>query len=479
MRRSAVLQVVLAIVVVLPAAGQHHTLRRLSDLSLSQLKEADKQTVRDLDGLGPQNLPISLVDLSLRGLESFPEVAGLQSIGNLGLEVYPDANPDSGLYYYLPARYFLKWDADTGYHLAIDYAYERETGNNVVIDARLSPGPLQRDRQLLKGLLETYLQEQGRPLPTDREIRLLEVPATYEVVFDWSTLGVPETELAVTGIDRTSREIALTLTTDVGTRELLLARLSGTLGLVGEVTLTPEAVSADAPGLPRQSIQARLQLTDPAYASTGWQRATGAYSTFRNSHLFPVRLKYLCYLYRATSGLDLRGYDLGETRLEPGQVAKLPNREVDREIDDGRRVLKSWYVYSLLGEEPYREEVLAQLTGGVGSVPIRHVSIDVLSSDRLFEQYQLYKLLVLVRSRFFDPRGSEEITNTYEFQAGDSGTEIAPLFVPDRLEEPLFTYRIGIVTQAGEERIDTDWRRPGELEDIFIGSPHIEEVMAR
>lgn len=450
-------------------------------VSMHLLARGDSDAVRQLDGRGPARLPIDLSSLEIDGLDQFPELGGLARLTHLSLEVYPDENPESGIFYYLPAGYFLTWDAASGYHLEVYYKYDEGSGdgNQVVFDARLSPGPLDRDRQFLRALLEVYLRERGTAEELIGKTRLLEVPATYDVSFDWSQLGIPEAELNVSGIDRASREIALTLTADVGTRQLLVDKLGSSLGLVGEVRLTPQPVTAEGEALPPQTIRARLLLTDPAYADAPWQRSAVRYSFFRNRHPFPVRLKYLCYLYRDRDRLHLRGFGLGRRRLEPGQIARLPNAKITNQIDDQKRVLRAWYVYDLENLESSRESVIAELTGGTGSLPVRRLKIDLLSPAELFGQFQIAKLLVAVKSRFFDPQSREEITKVYELVDGDSGVEIAPLYAPEDLGEPLYHYRIGLLTSAGVESLDEEWRSPGEFGDINIGSVQVEEVLGR
>jgi hypothetical protein len=435
----------------------------------------DQKAAQDLDGRGPANRPLHLQDLSVEGLGSFPGVEGLQSITNLSLTLFPDANEASGLYYYLPSGYFLNWDPEEGYYLAMDYKYEQESGENVLIDARLSPGPVQDDRQFLLELLKSYLQQNGGATHPLEKTKLLELPATYEVRFDWGDLGVPE--LTVSGIDGVTREIALTLATEVGTRQMLASKLGSKLGLRGEVEIVPHAVTEGQPPLPNQIVHARLMLTDDAYAEQRWQRSTEEHSVFQNHHPFPVKLKHLCYLYRAPDELKLRGYDLGDALLGPGDAAKLPNAKITNQIDDSERVLRAWYVYSLVNDETSREQVISELTGGIGSLPVKRISIEVLSSEELFSQYHLYKLVVLVRSRFFDPRNEEEIENSYELGAGDAGLELAPLYVPAEVAEPLYRYRIGLVTAAAEQFLDDEWRLPGALGDILIGSTQVEEVL--
>ena len=451
-----------------------------ADLSkVAEVAEADKAAAQQLEGKGPMILGIDLgTKLNVLGLGSFPEVDGLQSFSNLSLQVFPDANRASGIYSYFPAAYYLNWDADNGYHLAIDYKYEQGGGNDVVLDARLSPGSLHADKSFLQSLLKLYLKKQPNLQHDLARTQLLEVPASYNVVFDWEAHGGES--VTVSGLDRVTREIALTVTTDVGTRQHLINKLGSALGLRGDIFIQPEAVTAEQPALPMQPAQARLMLTDRAYAVTPWQRFQETeYSEFRNHHPFPVRLKYLCYLAADSNQLRLRGYDLGGSRLNPGDIAKIPNAKITEQIDDPEDVLKAVYIYALDNEEAYRQKVIDEMTGGVGALPVQNVPIDVLNSAELFQQYNIYKLVVLVESKYFDPQSDNVLSQTYEFKSGDGALDMAPLYVPTGTPGPVFQYKLGVVTTAGEQFLDSDWRSPGIFGDISIGSVQVEELLGQ
>lgn len=440
----------------------------------------DKKDLTDRDAKGPSGPPIDLGALTpLDGLDGFPDVERLQDLSNLSLKVYADANSESNIYYYYPAGYFLGWDLDRRYHLSLDYKFARDDGENVLIDARLSPGRVERDRELIRQLLSAHLRRSR-----DRELRaranhiqLFELPARYEVETDLSQLGAAN--LTVPGIDEVTREIALTIATDAPTRELLVKKLSDGLGVSGRVRILPEAVSPDTPALSPFLVSARLLLTDPAYASTPWQRSAGReFSEFRNVHDFPVRLRYLCYLYRGRRGLEVRGYRLGDSILGPADVARLPNTRITNQIDDSESVLRAWYVYSLVNDEDTRANVIARLTGGVSNVPVKQVAVEVVQPNALFEQYSLHKIVVLIRSRQFDPDGVELIEHGHELTLEASRVELAPLYLSDGAELS-YEYRLGVVTTTGEQLVETTWRGPSVLGDITIGSTQIEGVLGQ
>lgn len=441
----------------------------------------DKQELEDHNAKGPTGPPIDLeAQTALGGLDDFPGVNGLQSLVNLSLKVYPDANPESNIYYYYAAGYFLSWDPDNRYYLSLDFKYEQESGQNVLIDARLSPGNRNRDREFLREILRDYLKKHGSPQERQRadSAQLYELPARYEVAFDLSQLGA--TNVSISGIDEVTRQIALTLTTDVPTRELLIKKLGDGLGVAGRVRILPEPVSADTPALSPFEVSARLMLTDASYADTRWQRASGAeYSEFRNQHDFPVRMRYLCYLYRESSGLKLRGYNLGDRVLAPGGLARIPNARVTNQIDHDGKVVRAWYEYALVNDPDTRKDVIARLTGGVANLPVKRVAVEIVKPDELFEQYHIHKVVVLARSRFFDPDGGELIEHSYELTREDSRGQLDAIYAEPGESETLYEYRIGVITQAGEQFLDGEWRSPSLLGDITIGANQIGEVIAQ
>jgi hypothetical protein len=72
--------------------------------------------VKDNNGRGPGTNYVRLFD----GIEMEPGVSD-RSLTNLHPNIYEDDNPESGLFYYLPAGYSLYWDADSGYALRVLY----------------------------------------------------------------------------------------------------------------------------------------------------------------------------------------------------------------------------------------------------------------------------------------------------------------------------------------------------------------------
>jgi hypothetical protein len=433
---------------------------------------------------GPKEVAIRLQDhLAVDNLGEFG--ISLQEIVSLSLEVYEDENRDSGIYYYRPSQYFLHWTPEDQYYLSVDYKPEQASDKNVVLDARLTPGSVADDVEVLKRLLQSYLRRQPQHLqpPNPEQILLLPLPARYEARFDWSAYGVGADDITVTGVDPDSRQFGIQVLTDVATKELLIGKLGDPSGLAGDVRIVPQQVSSVQPALAPFTVRARLKLADnEAYTRSPWRRGGGEHSRFQNERPLPVTLRYLVYLVELGGRLKLRGYDLGRQRLLPGDTAKLPNTMIGAEIGSPSAI-RAWYSYTLDNDAEYRRALLADLTGGVGAIPVHDVEIQVVRPAELFEQYALFKVAVVVRSRFFDPRASSTglIEREYELSPDVDRIAIAPLYRPADAGDDLYQYRIVAITSDGIPHHDRDWRRPtdGLASSIFIGSSQIDEVLAQ
>ena len=439
---------------------------------------------KDRNGLGPSSSPIPLHELvSVNGLENFG-LSDLRDLANLSLEIYQDANPTSGIYYYKTSRYFLHWSADEGYFLTVDYKVKQESQKNVLVDARLTPGPVGSDLKLLRELLKNYLAKlpNGTRPHSDSAIRFLPLPAEYQPSFNLSALNVDQADMFVSGVDQDTGQIGLTLTTDVATRELLIKKLGDNLGLSGNVRITPQEVTPDQPAVAPFDVTVGMQLADSSvYADTRWQRQTGKYSEFNNRHPFPVKLKSLAYLYRdRNQNLHVAGYDLNDVRLNPGGIAKVPNASINPQIDQKNKVIQAWYIYSLINDEQYRDAVVEKITGGISTIPERNLTIEVVRGNALFEQFNLFRISVVVRSAYFDPDQSSVLEKSYELTADESAKNVAPLYVNQQDDSSLYEYRIALITNDGTPHFEEQWRSASVgtfANSIFIGAKQVEEIL--
>jgi cellulose biosynthesis protein BcsQ len=437
--------------------------------------------IKNLNGKGPGTVPI-LLDQQLNWRDHNLFDIDPRSLLSLSLTVYRDIEKNSFIFYYLPTRYFIKWNPDDGYYLVISYAKEAaESNKNVLLQARMTPGIESRDYQLLKELIAIYLRKNGE---NSSKVILQPLPADY--VPQFNILSVGAEDVALTGINPDSRELGVSITTDEATKELLVDQLGNVLGLTGNILLVPEKVTDDQPDLSSKPVDAMMRFCDnDAYARKAWQGDLGqSHSVFVNEHPLPVTLKYLCYLYNDGTDLEVRGYNLGSNTLVPGQKARINNSILSRELVS-KKTLAVWYEYSFDCDSDFLDRVVQDLTGGVGSVPTKQLGVTMIQAEQTFDQYGIYLVVVSMRSRYFDPKGEEVITNTYELTADNADIQCSPLHLWDERARngdiSLYEYKLSLVMTTGDVYEDPQWRDPAGTSvagKLFIGASLIEEMLA-
>jgi hypothetical protein len=480
-RHKVVLPVVLLAAL---AAGQVTVQRNLTKTKVTNatlqravipVAEAGRQAAdqaRSLDGKGPgEGLLLSDV-VRIEQLERF----GLEmsDLCRLSLEVYEDTNPASGIYYYRPSRYMLRFEPGEGYFLSVDYKAGAESGKNVLIQARLTPGAGPADLEILRALLRRHTQGHG-PKPT-----LLRLPATYEAHFDLSAFGVDAVN--VSGVDTDTGEVVINFTTGVETKELLTSTLGNVIGLVGSITLKTAVVSDQQTFRGNVDIKAEIKMADISSGPRLVWRASGPAAKLANAFPFPMVMHNLCYLVQegTTGELRLRGWSLGDTRLEPLDSARLDPAKLNTEIGTPA-VVAAFYDATLVRDEASVRRVVEDLTGGVGALPVHELWVEVVKPQQLFQQYNVYKVAVEVRSQHFDPQGQTSISHTYELDEATAKLQCDPLYLRGSLGPGAYEFRVGIVTTDGTVHTDSTWRQasPALANRIFVGASLIEEVLGK
>ena len=218
-------------------------------IDLSKLKQDDEEEIANLNGLGPAAEVLRLDEqIEFTNFQRF----GLdpRRISNYSMRIYPDANPDSQIYYYLPDRFFIEWNPDEGYYLNIDHKPQRDgSDKNVEFVARLTPsvGLGYGDYNLLRKLLLFHLRAAGKPY---NKLQLRPMTANYEPSFDLTADDIGEEDISLTGVDPDTRELVVSIATDLLAKEVLVDKLSGLVGITGSMNIVPVQVSNDHDRLP-------------------------------------------------------------------------------------------------------------------------------------------------------------------------------------------------------------------------------------
>ncbi len=438
-----------------------------------------ENTISSLEGKGPT----SNGELSLREQMKIdvPPEFDWNQIFSLSSTVYPDINGKSKIYYYLPGKHFLAWDKEDGYLLRFYYKGEVTPGeqNKIHIDLWLTPGHQPKDYQLLKKLIQIH---KGFGIK-----ELLRLPADYRLNLHLGEHLIPEDQITISGIDTDTGELHITVETDVVTKQMLEDQLKD-LGWGGTMNITPASYSAEEPSVPAVSKAINIRLCDrEAFTQKEWVRRSGEFTTFTNEYDFPLRLKHLYFLRKTknrSTPLKVYGFELGDVILAPEQSVKIRNSNIPKILEDSN-TLKAWYDFRLVPDDEYLNQMMAVITGGVGEVPIKTLSVVAVNAGEVFDRYNIFEISVQVSSINFDPKGEKRIIKKYKLTRDNPEATGDPLYLLGETGDEesgglgsLFKYKISVIDNDANRYTDEIWREGEEEEEtIYVGGSHIKELM--
>ena len=182
----------------------------------------------------------------------------------------------------------------------------------------------------------------------------------------------------------------------------------------------------------------------------------------------------------AGGALRLRGWSLGDTRLAPGDTARLDLAALNAEVDSAA-VVAAFYDAALVRDDDAVRRAVEELTGGVGALPVHELWVEAVKPAELFQQYGIYRIAVEVRSLHFDPEGRSPVSHSYELDEETPKLQCDPLYRREGLGPGAYEYKVGIVTVDGTVHADSTWRPASATlaNRVFVGATLIEEVLGR
>ncbi|MGQ0738317.1 MAG: hypothetical protein ACT4OJ_04590 [Bacteroidota bacterium] len=429
--------------------------------------------------LGPdKNATINLWnEITVDNLVSFNRP---QEISNININVFPDQNRNSGIYYIIPADYHLRWEAgssskkpEEGYDLNILYGTQTGGGAEPVTDApvrmsaRLTAGISNSERAFIKSMLKAII-------PSFVDVQFLPLRENPSTTFQ-NTLnaqfGVPMDKITVITNTDLNNDINLAWRTNPDTKEFIQTALTSGEGISASVILKPKN-----DGIVDQQIPASISLADPrSLGKMVLEPAVWRTRGWRNTTPYPLQLKYLHVLKKEINGNKLIVYSWSLNNLEvpPLAQASFDHSRVPPWLDADPTAM-FWLDYAVLECSDCDRKVMEAVTGGVFGSTTQQVKFTI--APAVFDTLKASYFMVYVRSKQADPKGETvkelgavKITNdaAKEFFAG-------PLFLAPGGQLD-YEYRITAASTDGDFYPSAQWIKASDKE-LLLGKTAMKEM---
>ncbi len=428
------------------------------------IKKEDKN--RGARGPGGQRINL------LEGLRSDVDIP-FDEILTINREVYEDANPASGIYYFLPHSYHLQWDEFDGHGMRMLYgaSADASVAGEVIMATRLDSGITTSEASLARALLDAHRARHGASRANELRTLPLDAPPAVSLSGGLAhQYDIEADRIIVNAVSDVLGEMDVSWVTDSVTKENLQLALTEDIGINGVVSLDPTSDVLGNIGLPIQ-----IRLADRGtFGRISWLR-----ETWQNRLPYPVRLKYVHALMIHGNQPVIYSWSTGSAEVAPGgkvnwEASKLP-QWVAR---DAKRL---WIDYSIAREcAPCDRQVLDRITSGVTAAA---------PSDLIFRTLNpladsgAVEISVRVRSRYFHPKNRELQTKPALVLREDMAEyTMGPIYLADRQpgevvpDDPLFEYQLELILEDGRPLTSSTWTEVHDLRAI-IGTYQVEQQL--
>jgi hypothetical protein len=419
----------------------------------------------DRERRGPANKPITV----LEQIESDYDFKNdYFDMINISSEVFPDANPKSGYFYYFPKEYQLSWSEANGYNFALNYLSADASGKGkVVITLKLEPNISKEDVKMAEQLVKSAIKN----LPEKKFTALQSIPLSEASKISFKRLEgiIDPKDVDITVPSNFLDPIVLLIKTDKP--DDLLTLLFTDIGLRGDLTISP---AGDVPGqvipitikLDYQKTFGTAELNPLTWRNDGWTNPSNYPVFLKNIHVLRMENK------AGVSTPVVYTWELGNKELSEGSRVKFDGALLPTWLDSDKKVKKMWLEYNVKACQDCNTEVRNQLLNSTVRSEVSSITFDILD---VLEYSGAKKMRLKVRSTQLDPNGNQKVERNPPFTITEDGVTLESfhLFVPQG-KTPQFEYAISLVMPDGDVK-PSAWVSNKNKTEIGIGRNFIKE----
>lgn len=423
------------------------------------------------DAQGPDNKPLSFWGDFIYSDVDFESQMKITSVN---LNIYPDKNPNSGVFYYLPVAYDIKYDKEKGFAFNVDYGTSRgEAGESKVrMSGILASGISLYEIQFIKNLMEAY-KKQNPGLKLDRPLPL-PIAETPIITLGDELKNFGITSVNINNVSSITDPIEFSWQTDGTTAAELENLLRVNSGITGKMK-----IKTTSDNLPVQEIPVRIRLIDEStFGRFNMTPSDFRNKTWRNETPFPVKLKYVHYMIisKNSEGKEspiIYSWDLNNQQIQPRSQVKFETTSVPVWLDNFKgKQPRIWMEYSVIDDcSKCNEKVFSEIVSSTNRPQLSNVVFRLVD---FFEKYNVAYMDVEMKSIQGDPNGKAETNFPLLHITKDKSDYVAgKIYIPTGADAA-FDYRVILVTNDGAE-MKSDWIQRTSL-NVPFGSYQLEEL---
>ncbi len=440
--------------------------------TVSTTKPPATTTSTNKEPQGPDNNPISLWDdLVADNNFEFPH-----EITNIRMDIYPDKNLRSGVFYYLPNAYHLRWNPDEGYRFRMLYGTADDASSGSIrMTGTLTPAIGNNEVALMKSLLASYAK--SNPSYTYKELKIIPTKSSPAISLSSGLEGqynIPPENISV-GVQSTiTAPIDVSWVTDNRTKEEMQVALSEGVGIQGAMTLVPNSET-----IPEQLIPVRITLADARTLGrfqlepNKWRK-----EKWINTTPYPLKLKFIHALVIEKEGNKsiplIYSWSLGDAEVPSLAKVDFNAGKMPEWLEKKGKTERIWIDYTIMDCESCVNKVMDELTGGTSGSKVKNITFE---SFQVFEKLDAALLRIKIRSKQADPKGNTVVElPSIRIEEDLSTYSAGPLYLPEG-EDVEYEYFFTLVMSNGVSYNSDDWKSSKELE-MFIGLHTLKEAMS-
>lgn len=424
------------------------------------------------DPQGPSDNPLSFWGDFIYSDVDFESQMKITSVS---LNIYPDKNPNSGIFYYLPIAYDIKYDREKGFAFKMDYGASRGEGaeNRVRMSGTLTSGISLYEVQFIKNLMDVYKNINPALRPFDRPMPL-PISETPEITLGDELRNFGIANVNINNASSITDPVNFSWMTDGTTAAELENLLRVNSGIVGKMKIKPQGTS-----LPVQEIPVRIRLIDEnTFGRFNMTPGDFRGKNWRNETPFPVKLKYLHFMIidKNREGKEspmIYSWDLGNTQVLPKNQVKFNAAAVPQWLDNHKgKPARIWLDYSVVDTcSPCNQKAFEEIVSSLTRLQLSEVLFRMIP---FFEEYGIAYMDVEMRSVQGDPGGKTMVTFPPVHITSDSTAQLLGKLHLAAGAEPAFEYRVTVVTKEGAE-MRSGWKARNSL-SVPFGSFQLKEL---